>query len=444
MNILGSPRKENKITTSWLYIALCCLFCSLYFARDIWHINISYYVVYAVAAITILTVRQTEAVAFFISISAFTGAGFDGLFSMLLFGCMLLRFCYYLKRVKLFSVMLVLMCIYEVLHYFAATNTALGTIITYVMVLASLLIVQQCPYNTVDKELVVNSFIAFSLFFVMMTLIQMIDAFGSLKALLESGYRTSEYSELREIDALSANQNYITSLCSLNLCLCVLMLSKKMPKLFYIAAFAIFLVSGLLTVSKMFFVVIVAFAVYVSIMAFKQSLLKGIGVVVLMILAGVLILWVTGDSLIDMVFYRFETEDLTTGRTDIVGELLVYMREHPQTYFFGAGIIQVHYLLSGGIHSSFFEVIGGWGIPGLVMVFYYIAALVAYARRESVTEGSKPNGYNYLPLLMYLGYSLIGMLFGSAFAVVKLMVCIYAIGIKERGTNAVQHHNAGV
>lgn len=444
MSTLVLPAKEKTVLPRWLYVVLCCVFCVLYFVRDILDVNISYYVIYAVAVITLLIVRKSEAVAFFVSISAFTSAGFDGLFCTLLFGCMLFRMRDHIKTVKIYSLLLVLMCVYEFLHYYAVKMTGLGTIVTYIMVMLTLLIVQQCPSEEIDKTLVVNSFIAFSLFFVLMTMIQMIDAFGSLEMLLENGYRTEAYAELREMSGLTANQNYITSLCSLNLCLCVMMIAKKMPKLIYIMAIVIFLISGFLTVSKMFMAVIVVFALYVAFIALKRETLKGLGVVVLLFITGFVIVRLMGDTLIDKIRYRFENEDLTSGRLETIGEMLNYMREHPLTYLLGSGVIQVHYLMPAAIHSSFFEVLGGWGLPGLVMVVGYIGCLVSNARREAAEKDYKPNGYNYLPLLMYLGYSLIGMLFSSAFAVVKIMVCIYALGIKERETNAVQHHNAGV
>lgn len=444
MSTLALPVKENLKQPRWLYIILCCIFCGLYFVRDIWHINISYYVIYAVAAIIILTVRREEAVAFFMAISSFASAGFTGVFCIMLLGCVLIRFYNYIKSVKVVSLLLVVMCLYECIHYFAARKTAIGAIIVYVTVLMALLIIQQVPSKEINKVLVVNSFIAFSLFFVLMTLIQMLDAYGSLKALLENGYRTEAYTQLRETDSLTANQNYITQLCSLNMCLCVLMISKKMPKLFYVTAIVIFLVSGFLTISKMFMVVIVAFALYIAFIALKRDTIKGIGIIALMALASFVIIRLMGDTLIAKIQYRFENEELTSGRLNTIGELLSYMKTHPLTYLLGRGILQLQGFLSANIHSSFFEIFGGWGIPGLVLATVYIVCLVRQARLESILEGHRPNGYNYLPILMLLGYTLIGMLFSSAFTVVQMMTCIYSLYIEERETNVVQHHNAGL
>lgn len=444
MSVFVLPEQKKTKPSRLIYILFCCVFCGMYFARDVLDIKISYYVIYAIAAFIMLTVQRAEAIAFFVSLSAFTSAGFDGVFCTIMLGCILIRFFKDIKSVKLYSLLLVLMCVMEFLHYYALKQTGFGTILTYMTILLTLAIIQQCPDEEIDKNLIVNSFIAFSLFFVLMTMIQMIEATGSFRALLESGYRTEDYTDLREADGLTGNQNFITQLCSMNMCLCMLMLSKKMPKLIYIVAIGIFLVSGFLTVSKMFMVVIAAFVLYVAVMALRKDTLKGLGVIALLFIAGFVVLRLMGNALLDQISYRFAHEELTSGRVAIIADMFAYMREHPQTYLFGTGVKQLGYLISAGVHSSFFEVIGGWGIIGLLLVGFYISGLVSHARSAAIAGGNRPNGYNYLPLLMCLGYSLIGMLFSSAFAVVKMMVCIYAIGIKERETNVIQHHNAGI
>jgi len=445
MSTLVLPAETKKTQPRWLYIVLCVAFCGLYFLRDILDLPISYYLIYALAMFIVLTVSRGEVIAFVISMAAFTGAGFDGIFCTMLLGCVLLRFYNCLQTVKLYSIALICMCVFELIHFLVTDKTGFGAIQTYVMALLILFVIQQCPNEIIDKKLVVNSFIAFSLFFVLMTLVQMIQAVGSLKALLESGYRVEEYTELRDTARMMANQNYITSLCSLNLCLCILMLTKKMPKIPYIVFFALFMLSGFLTVSKMFLVILIAFAAYLVVISMKKSLTRGITTILLIAFVVFVVMQLLGDNLIEIIRHRFETEELTSGRIRIVEDMLAYMKEHPAMYFVGTGIIPVHYISDKAVHSSFFEILGGWGVLGLILVVAYIVGLVKDARYHVSNENREITGYNYLPLLVYLSYSLIGMLFSSAFAVIKLMVCIYALQLKGRDEeDDVQHHNAGV
>lgn len=431
MSTLVLPAETKKMQPRWLYIILCVAFCALYFVRDVFDVNISYYVIYALATVIMLLVSREEAIAFFLSIASFTSAGFDGMFCLLMFGCFVLKFSYYMRTAKAYSCLLLLMCTYEVLHYMNNGSTAFGTVFTYVLVLLSLFIIHQYPACEIDKRFVINSFILFSLFFVLMTMVQMISAFGSLEALLEGGYRTELYSDFREQNSMTANQNYITQLCSVNLALCTLMLSKKEGKLPYIAAIAVFTISGLLTVSKMFIVVIVAYVVYIVFVTMKRSLKKGLCVLLLIVLAGGLLLLV-GDSLFSIIEERFKNEELTSGRVEIIRTLLEKMKERPMRFLIGYGILQVHYVGEMSVHSSVFEILGGWGVPGLLFTATYLIALVKEKRYEVLEEGGTITGYNYLPLLILLGYTLVGMLFSSAFSVVQIMVCIYAMYIKER------------
>lgn len=442
-NIL--PAQKTVSTPRWLFITLCSLFCGLYFVRDILGVYINYYIIYVVAAIILLSVTKEEAICFFIAISSFTDAGFNGTFCVMLFMCLLLRFIDSIKNVRVYTLLLIVMCLYECLHYFMSSTIEIGALVTYVMVLGSLFIVQQYPHNKINKALIVNTFIIFSLFFILVTIISMMISFGSLEALIQSGFRTDEYNEFREEGRLSANQNYLTQICSVNICLCTLMISKKYRKLPYILAIVVFIICGLLTISKMFMVVAIVYSLYVIFIALKGNVLRGLGITALVLISGVIIYYFFGDTLLQMVAKRFESEDLTTGRVRIIENLLEYMQLNPHSYVFGIGIQEVHVVLGEAIHSSFFEILGGWGVTGFIVVAAYIISLVKHARKNMRIEGCKINGYGYLPLFMLLGYTIIGMLFGLPFSVVQIMLCIYAMQVKEKNYNdVVQHNNADI
>ena len=274
---------------------------------------------------------KKQVIAFIISIASFANAGFNGVFSCILFCCVAVKFWGEYKKLKTYSCLLLLMVLYEIFHYLATPLMPIGYLVTHIFVLPIVIIVQQYPQNFIDKKLIVDSFIAFSMFFVLMTVLQMSMKYGSLGALLQNGFRSNEYTELQELKTLSGNQNYITSLCSLNLGLCALMISIRGHKFVYIMETIIFVIVALLTVSKMFIVVCVAFTAYVVFYAYKRNIRTGIGLTIAFLIAVLLVIYFFGDTLIEMVLERFQSGDLTTGRVDIIKSLLGYMKAHPLT-----------------------------------------------------------------------------------------------------------------
>lgn len=434
MNITISPQRIRLVLAGRnLYWIFCMAFCGLYFLRDILGIGISYYIIYAAAAFTIMFVSKAEAIAFIVSISAFTGAGFTGVFSFLLLLCVAIKFWGHYRYVKLYSLLLLAMCGFELIHYYRIPFSGIGSLIAYVSVLMVLIIIQQYPSSKLDMELIINSFVCFSLFYIMMTVVQLWSVYGSWELFLLNGFRGVEYAEFRAADGLSGNPNYYTALCSLNLGLCALMLSKKAPKKFCLAAMGIFTVTGLLTVSKMFIVVIAGFVVYIAVTVMRKNFLKGLGITAILGIAVFVGFLIFGDTLIAMVILRFQKGELTTGRIKIVGMMLEYMKANPTTFIWGVGIQNPYYYIGHGIHSSLFEVIGGWGITGLIISVAYLTALIRDSRKSalSVLPGEL-TWFNYLPIIILLGYSLIGMLFSSQYGLIKMMVAIYAIQYKGK------------
>ena len=185
ISVLNSQKTIPK--SRFVFVLMCLTFCGLYVAKDVLGFEISYYLIYAVAAITVLIVSKEEAIGFFMAISSFTGAGFDGTFCLIFFVCLLFRFIDTLGSIKLYSVLLLLMCLFETWHYVFGGANEFGAYITYVMVLGALFIVQQYPHEKINKAFIVNTFLVFSLFFVMVTIVRLLIEHGSLAELLQQG-----------------------------------------------------------------------------------------------------------------------------------------------------------------------------------------------------------------------------------------------------------------
>lgn len=430
MNVLLN-KSEKYRSSHGIYILMCCIFCGFYFIRDIIGIGVNWYLIYAFGALTVLVVSKEEIIAFLVSIAAFANAGFNGMFALMILMCVILRFWNNLTSVKKYTLIPIGMILLETLHYIYNHGIDRGVWLTYICFLLVLIIIQQYDTKKINKMFVMKSFVCFSLFFVIMTILQMIKIYGSFENMITIGFRTKEYKELLgEYAHLIGNSNYLTSLSSLNLCICAILISKSNKKIPFIIAFSAFMLTGLLTVSKMFVITVIAFAAYIIFFAYKKGLKYGIGLSVVLIIVGAVMFNLFQDTLIQMVADRFLEKDWSTGRVSIVETLLVYMNEHPFTYITGLGILQTFNYIGGhAVHSSFFEVLGGWGIFGVVLVIGYILVQISAAKKNAIFSGAKPTGLNYLPILVFLGYSLAGMLFSSALAIIRMMVAIYAIEI---------------
>lgn len=430
MSTLLNKYENNKSSHS-IYSLMCCIFCGFYFIRDIMGVGVNWYLIYAFGALTVLVVSKEEIIAFLVSIAAFANAGFNGMFAVMILMCVILRFWNELRSVKKYTLIPIGMILLETLHYNYNHGIERGVWLTYVCFLLILFIIQQYDSKKINKMFIMKSFVCFSLFFVTMTLMQMIRIYGSFESMITIGFRTNEYRDLLgEYTHLIGNSNYLTSLASLNICICAVLLSRSNNKIFLIIAFSIFMLTGLLTVSKMFVVVDIAFAAYIILFAYKKGLKYGIGLSVVLIIAVAFIYNQFQDTLIQMVSDRLLEEDWSTGRISIVETLLAYMNEHPITYITGLGILQTfNYIGRQAVHSSFFEVLGGWGIFGVVLVISYILVQISVAKKNAMRSGSKPTGLNYLPILVFLGYSLGGMLFSSSLAIIRMMIATYAIEI---------------
>lgn len=423
--------KEQSNQSRLVYICFCAVFCGLYFVRDIFDIGISFYLIYLWAALTMMVVSKEEAIAFFISIMAFSRGGFNGVFSVMMLAVVFIRFGYKRDKYNLSFLFLVLIAVYEFLHAFASKNVTFGVILTYVVLLLCLGMILQYPHENLDRKFILDSFICFSLFYAAMTFLVMFKTYGSLEMVITEGFRTSNYAEtVSNTKSFVGNQNFLTSLCSLNISLCILLISKSKHKIPYIAATVFFVLSALLTISKMFIAVLAALALYLLYVAYKKGLRQGIAVTVLLGILFVVAYQLFADNLIAMVLDRFKRGDLTTGRLDIVALMFEYMNAHPYTYLIGAGITNMQYEIEHAVHSSVFEVIGGWGILGVFLALGYIVTLLKIAKQNRMVEKYRIDLLNYLPLFVFLGYSVIGMLFSSELAIARMTICIFALELK--------------
>ena len=201
---------------------------------------------------------------------------------------------------------------------------------------------------------------------------------------------------------------------------------RKLP---YVIAILCFIFLGLLTISKMFIVILACYALYIIYSMGKRNIKKGIIAILLLIILTSVLYALFKDTLLLMVKERFMEGDLTTGRIDGINLMFNYMDGNWHTYIFGTGILNLQHVLGVAIHSSLFEIIGGWGFLGSILPLLFVFLICKDIKNYEKNNKNK-QVLNYLPLIVMLSYSLTGMLFSSATAIARLIVCIYAIGVK--------------
>ena len=412
-----------------IFILFCIGFCGLYFLRNLLGIGISYDVIYFMAVLGVLFCPKEDSIAFILSMLVFQNAGYNGKFAILILFAVIIKFYNMIHRMRTPFMLLALMCIYEFLHYFYPGGASIGEYVTYIALVLALGILCQYPYERIDKLVILKSYFGFSLFFAIMTLLQMLVRYGSFELLLQFGFRGKEYTELvNNATNLIANQNYLTVICSVNLGVGALIISQVRNKLKYMIGVSCFVFIGLLTISKMFIVILIGYAVYLVYVAFKKKVRYGITTVMLCCAAFGMIFYLFGNNLLVLVGERFEMGDFTTGRGDIIKQLFGYMEANKYVNIWGTGIINLPYCLGVAVHSSVFEVIGGWGYFGILLVVAFVVKMLSVVKKSCNTARIKI-GLNLLPLVIMLSYSLTGMLFSSPGAIARLIVCIYAVGV---------------
>lgn len=419
-----------------IYYISCFLFCGLYFARDIMGFRVTYSVIYCFVALSVLVFSREETISFILSMLAFQNAGYSGIFAIIILVTVVIKFNNSIRFAKTPFILIILLSLYEVAHYFYPGGAATGEYITYICLFLSIGILLQYDFLNIDRRFLVKSYFIFSLFFSLMTFIQMLNSYGSLHSLMQFGFRGEEYGLLvKQTGHLIANQNYLTVLCSVNLGIGSLMITREKNRKIYILGVGCFIFVGLLTVSKMFVIILVGYFLYLMIAAFRKSTEYGFLTAILGATVAFAIYSLFDQNLLALVRYRFSSGDISTGRIDIIHQLLAFMANNKYTYFWGTGLLNLQYQLGVAVHNSIFEIIGGWGIIGSIIPVILTKKMINDIKNKRGYKKTK-FGLNALPLMITLLYSLTGMLFSSPTGIARLVVCIYALGIDiEYGEN---------
>lgn len=427
---------EYKQSKYGLYSVLCALFFFLYFIRDVLGVGIPIYLIYAISLTIVLICDFSCVVAFFVSFSALSNTGFDSVAIIALFIAFFIRYVGFCKAKLIINrnYILLIVMVYELFHYLVNDYALLTTVIKYVIFILISFLIFSLPGNSIDRKVVISSFVCFSAAYVLLTILISLNLMSwNIGYLISEGLRAKEYA-----DAINGtqryilgNQNFISAVCSVNMGICVWKIIKNKKRLLNIILMFFFFFSGLLTISKLFFGILFFFFILFVYLMWKKNPRFGITA----FFAGIIFILLTfvlfGDTLITLIFNRFRSGmmsgDVTTGRVSTYELLFDYLRENVGALFFGTGILNLVYVLGDAVHSSILEVIGGWGILGLPFFILLIRMVVKNAYDYRSRNSLKINYLTYIPLVIGVVYSFGGMLFGEPGSFLRIALYMYIL-----------------
>ena len=120
---------------------------------------------------------------------------------------------------------------------------------------------------------------------------------------------------------------------------------------------------------------------------------------------------------------RFQVDDITTGRGDLMSDYHDYIIDHPKVMFFGIGLsdlgeklVEIYRVSWNVPHNSIQEMIIAWGIPGLLLMALLIFVLIyeskQYSRNKTILH--------YAPLVILLVKSMAGQILTSGYTLLAL------------------------
>ena len=210
-----------------------------------------------------------------------------------------------------------------------------------------------------------------------------------------------------ELFSLVFNPNQLGFICNLAIAALLVLMRLRKSTLIDVVMLSLCVTFGSFTLSRTFLVCL-AFLLISFILLSTNSLRQRIFYIILLTLLIGGVVWAIDAFLPDVIknfTARFEVEDLSNNRID----LFVFYNQHifstAEYCLFGIGLqnfgeklIQLYNPDIEVCHNGFQEAWVAWGLPGLVMVLWWLKQLVAESRRWCLTK----RYFSYLPLILIL------------------------------------------
>lgn len=182
---------------------------------------------------------------------------------------------------------------------------------------------------------------------------------------------------IMRFQGLFRDPNYYATLLIVALAiLCKLKETGNIRNFFFWALCALLTIFGILTYSKMFFLVFVLLGgIYIVWQFWNKRVFRGVFFASVAIIAALYLL-LSENSPIAVIMTRLtsgkDLSDFTTGRTDIIAEYWIAITDNVRTFLFGYGMKEP--VLRKDPHNIYLEIAYYFGVVGLCgFLLYYIA-----------------------------------------------------------------------
>ena len=397
----GIPRE------TFFYRLAISLFLILSLAKDQFNASVPL-IVYTVIWLTIIVASSVErAAAFTVCSTICFASSLSVTIPIAVF--VLVAFARGVRKVYLgcfLSAMLLILC--EATHFLDVGQDFRSFVNTSMFIILILVITTQYLANPYDPVPVLKHYIGFFLFLATDILVFTIQRYGSIAAILNESFRIGQTDVLEQgyNVAMSINANGLGFLALLAAGIALVLLNQgHMKKGVAIPVIIYSSFIGALTISKTFVICYVFLIGIFYLWYLVSHSTRFFSALKIALVIGILFLIFTFTEVYENIQYRFESTDLTTGRTDILWNYLKFMDRHPEKWLFGIGMQRMN--IKAGFetvpHNGFLEAYVGLGLVGLFSIVYLVFRLFfLYRGRYIFLYGRKPRFLNYIPLFVHM------------------------------------------
>ena len=215
-------------------------------------------------------------------------------------------------------------------------------------------------------------------------------------------------SETMRMSGFLGDPNYCSVLIIMAVALlCVLYYYKQIKTEFWVFT-ALLIPLGFFTYSKSYFLCMSALIVFLILFVLFPKH-KGWAIVSVVAMIVLIFMILSGRiEVVNLIFERFTTGDLTTGRSTLNAAYLEYIWNHPLVFLFGEGINADRFVgASNNVHNIYIESLFKLGVVGCGL--YLSTLLMSVKTRRKCTSNRKIANYFPMIFLLILYYALAGI-----------------------------------
>lgn len=329
-------------------------------------------------------------------------------------------------KVKRIVFTLVLLLIWETFHGLTGDFAPVEIIRLFVELFFCVFVVsisyEDIEYNSMARTL---AFTTICISFIIL-LMQLKQAHYQVNLLFSGIYRFGYGVNMDEL-TVGFNPNILSLICLSSIeCLCFINYKKETTFIDSIML-VLLVVFGLLTMSKKF---IICGAIFTLLFLLTQKDFgKKIKYIFAISILTIIIFYIISEAfptVMELIISRFNADDISTGRNDIMSFYNSQILSNSRLAFYGVGYYKYVEKLSSMFpgasipHNGLQELIVMWGIPGLIVFGWFI--------KEMISTGKKVNQeikfVNYIPFLMIFIFCMAAQMVSST-VIVMLMAVAY-------------------